>query len=324
MRRFMMVLCLAAFTIVCTMGPNNALAVVSYIPPPDVTVSAKITDASGFLHQATPDDPYQFLPRSTARPSAGDQLATFFRFTSIKEGADPDFTPTKALFGTLQFLEYDSMTPVGPIGFGVLKDSSRTHTTATPGTLGRLFIFESDSAVPPTFDAVGSRPQDLVLDQLSDFGAGGPVYNYDSLPNFTDVPGMRLVATGSLVDNDGTPDGLISQFFTPSGQNGVRDQSTIATPVKFDAGEWFVAGIKEASIAINFFSIKDTVVNYADITPTTIREDAFLGGWHDSSEDPLTIQYSLDRGIPEPATAGLSLLGLSVLGLAATRRRRRL
>lgn len=300
-----------------------ATQAMAYVPPAGVTTTIKLTDATGFYVE---DRVGGLTPAARGTtPSVGDQDLTLFRLRDIQEGSDPSFSPKDIglnIGGVVTFLEYRStfvpFVPGSPElgGTAQLGDSGRTHTVAVDplgrATIGRFFVYERAFANDQNFDeATGTNADDITFDDFQDG------YNIDTAPAFTTG---TLLATGSIVDTFGdTSDGLITQFFLPSGQPGVELESIIGGPMVIDGGTWFDAGITQATFSIHLYTILSTVTDYNTIKPTPIREDTFYSDWLASSEDPITVFRS---PIPEPVTAGLGFLALSGLASYVTARRK--
>jgi hypothetical protein len=314
----------------------SSSAMAAYVPPVGQTV-LKLSDATGFARPTGENGSLEFVPRGTT-PAVGDQDFTAFRITSINENntgevTDESLAGGNSLVGVVTFLEYEStFVPFNPQDIGAggtaqLGDSSRTHTLATDAggrpTLGRFFLFEVSPGGNDVFDTVGGRPEDVQFDQFA-YG-----HNIDLLPNFTGTGDATLLATGSLVDNDGTPDGLITQTFTPHPDPLVEFFSHLSGAVAIDAGLWKDAGVDEANFELNLYTIAEGQA-FPDDRAVPVREDVFNGGWLASSEDPITVIRDAgdtdttgeDTGvIPEPVTAGLSFLAIGALGGYLTNRR---
>jgi len=315
---------------------TNAMAV--FIPPQGETTHIKLVDATSF-YDSNGNAGWTPAPRGTS-PTVGDQDFTAFRLSEIQVDSQTPFLPATELTGIVTFLQYGStFSPfVNPDtgnpdpslgGTAKLIDSSRTHTVAadtlhgaTPhATLGRFFLFDTGAAPGSgnvaTFDTPGGRAGDVQFDQ-SAFG-----YNIDTLANFTQG---TLLATGSIVDNDGNPfDGQITQVFFPSPFQsfGVDLESVISGPLVLDGGAWYDAGIREGSFSIHLYTIQPTATA-AQIEGGPIRPGPFGGNWLASSEDPVTVinRVPITTGVPEPVTASLGSIALIALGGYATRRRK--
>ena len=308
--------------------------------PPIGAITLHVTDGSGFFADldaggdADADVLLDAYPRTTFPPPAtnGDQFFSAFNVTALSIGTDPQQSLPNgvALVGVLSFLEVTEIRQIVNSGIPPnedgafttqigLSNSSRAHTTGGVDpdtgrdTIGRLFLFQADTdTIHPDAgvfgsSVVGGSPQDVdfatgltdtgntVSDMLSNS------FMADLLPNFAD-PGMRLVATGSVVPPAGLDiDGTIDEVFIVLSSriaSGISAEGFFSTfDAVIDGGDWHALGLlAETTFEKDLVNYDGTVSEFASLGgDSTGDPSVFAAGWQISSEGQANFE------VPEPA-----------------------
>ena len=320
--------------------------------PGGTEIKLKLTDGANLYNGSTP------LPRADAfagYPFDGTETAalksliegsrdfTAFTITSYSVGANPALIPITGghnLVGIATFLKVKELSTVnfapGLISLD-LENDSRGDTKAPDGYVGRFFLFDLEGAANAgTFNTSGGLPGDVnwfdsTTNATRVSSNGVDFFDIDILNNFTgaltagaDNVTNSLLLTGNFKLDE---NGQFIDLLTNSALPGVSFSGLISDSIlRVDGGHWFDIGsvTTDASFKINqtgytepWNGLSGSASNYPNVGDLGV----FEGGWQIASEDP--IQFRTNGVIPEPATAGLAILGLAAAtGLLARRRSR--
>lgn len=278
----------------------------------------------------------------------GNRDYTAFRLTTYSlngDANDTTFAP-RTLTGVVTFLKVGTLdaTPGtllgGIVSLDLVDDSSATrgNSGAAAGQVGRFFLFDNtDNPNAGSFNTAGGLPGDVQWFDTTGAGAtvssnGVDFFDIDLLDNFTIGTAGNATTTTNLLLTGNIQQDVNGQFLdilTNSGLTGVSFSGLIQdTVLEVDGGYWFDIGsvTNPASFKINQTGYTEAWNGQSGDDsnfPGFGDENVFEGGWQISSEDPIQFTTNAGGEVPEPATAGLSILGLGALAGFVTRRRAR-
>lgn len=323
---------------------------------PDATdVKLKLTDAGQLYSGTTPlprADAFADYPFSAGEITAlktaieGSRDFTAFTITSYGlNGGTPDQTlGGSKLTGIVTFLKVGTLDATnfggGQISLDLVDDSSGTrgNSGAAAGYVGRFFLFDTTSNPNSgEFNTSGGLPGDVQWFDTTGAGArvssnGVDFFDIDLLDNFTvgtagtDTISTNLLLTGNIKQDD---NGQFLDILTNSGLSGVSFSGLIQdTILDVDGGYWFDINqvTEDATFKINQTGYTNAWNGQSGANsnyPNVGDQGVFEGGWQIASEDPIQFRTNGGGTVPEPATAGLSILGLGALATFVTRRRSR-